>query len=185
MKKMFIIGLVLVTLGFSVAAQAGTFHFTGNIQYHNDVVQFNFNLANDAFNVRVWTDSFQNGVNFDPITALWKGNGDLIAENDDNPSVNPGTQTYWDSGFTLPSLSAGNYIFTVASYANFAKGSNLADGFLYDGQTPIPIQQWWNQGAGYWSVWFDGVDQVTVVPLPGTLLLLGSGLLSLLRCRRR
>ncbi len=64
---------VLVTAVISVYtsfAFAASFSFDGNITYHNDIVKVNFTLDNDSTNVRVWTDSFQDGVNFDPITAL-------------------------------------------------------------------------------------------------------------------
>ncbi|MBM4300721.1 MAG: PEP-CTERM sorting domain-containing protein [Deltaproteobacteria bacterium] len=180
MKKLVVFLMAIGLLCSAAGAQAGTFNFTGNLYFHTDVVYFNFSLANDATNVRVWTDSFQNAANFDPITALWTATGNLIAENDDNSSVNPLTQTYWDSGFILPTLAAGNYQFTVAAYSNFAKGSTLADGFSYDGQTPIPIEQHWVKAPGYYSVWFDGVDQATSnVPIPGAVWLLGSGLLAM------
>jgi hypothetical protein len=180
MKRLVVFLVAIGVLCFAVGAQANTFNFTGDIAYNTDVVYFNFSLANDATNVRVWTDSFQNGANFDPITALWTGTGNLIAQNDDNQTVNPSTQTYWDSGFTLATLAAGNYQFTVAAYANFANGTTLADGFSYDGQTPVPITQWWANAPGYYSVWFDGVDQAASnVPIPGAVWLLGSGLFAM------
>lgn len=177
----------------SSPAQAALFHFTGSIDYHNDVEQFSLLLANDATNVRIWTDSYQLGTNFDPITALWQGNGTLVMQQDDNAAINPATQTYYDSGFALPTLEAGSYIFTVASFNNFANGTSLTNGFRHDLDTPIPIQDWpisgLNRGApGNWSVWFDGVDSVTppsTVPEPATIALLGMGLAGLGFKRRR
>jgi hypothetical protein len=180
-------------------AHAALLNFTGNITYNTDVVQINFTLTNDATNVRVWTDSFDGGVNFDPITALWNlSTGARLGQNDDNSSVNPATQTTYDSGFTLASLAAGQYAFTVAAYNNFASGDNLADGFQFDGQTPVLISQWSQpsrigpQTGSFWSVWLDGVDSATNpndpgnnVPEPGSLALAALGLMGLASLRRR
>lgn len=189
--------LAAVAAGLSATANAAVFNFTGSITYHNDVVTTAFTLAEDSTNVRVWTDSFKEGINFDPITALWNAaTGELIAENDDDETINPATQTYYDSGFSLASLAAGSYLFTVATYANFAAGDNIADGFDYDNEAPIPLTEWTqpandrNMGP-FWSVWLDGVttasnpddDQNGTVPEPGSLALLGLGLAGLVSRR--
>jgi len=191
---------------FSLAAtsQAAVFHFTGNIEYHNDVVVVPFSLLSDASDVKVYTDSFQNALNFDPITTLWRSNGDntatLIDWNDDDPSINPAVQTYADSGFELASLEAGDYFFTIATYSNFAFEStlDLADPgsvFNYYGEAPIPLATWcqpsnWCGMGSEWSVWLEGVDNATDpgpgndVPEPAVLALLGIGLVGLAVRRR-
>lgn len=168
--RIMFIGVVCCVL--NIATQADMFDFEGYLDYHNDVDYYYFNLSTSSTLVEIWTDSFDSGAHFDPITALWDGpTGNLIAENDDNASIRPADQTYWDSGISLSSLSAGDYFFTIARYANFASGTNIADGFAYDGQTPSPLAN----GYGYYHLNFSGVNNVIepgpVVPVPGAVLL--------------
>lgn len=191
MKKSGIILLLLVSFAFvsgqTGKSEAALFDFSGTITYHNEIITIPFVLNTDAADVRVWTDSFNNGANFDPITAVWNANtGALLGENDDNPSIATG-QTYWDSGLVFPNLSAGNYLFTIAAFDNFAVGTNLSDGFRYDGDTPILITEWWVNAPGNYSVHLSGVDSATnpTVPVPPSVWLLGSGLIGLVGLRRR
>ena len=141
-------------------------------------------MASDATNVKVWTDSFLGGINFDPITAVWSQNNtgwSLIGQNDDNASIAPG-QTYFDSGLTFATLAAGTYKFTIATYNNFANGTTLAQGFRFDNQAAIPLAQWTqpanhrNIGSRY-SVHLCGVDSaVSAVPEIETYTVLMAGL---------
>ena len=163
-------------------AKALTFSFDGYITYHNDVVPINFTLNNDAANVRLWTDSFNSNANFDPILALWDSTGTLLAQNDDNPYVGVG-QTYYDSGFFLSSLPAGDYIVTIARFSNFAWGPTLAQGFYRDGDTPFPFSE-----GGYYRIWLDGVDRATSpspTPEPATCLLFLFGVVGLAGAKKR
>lgn len=168
----------------SSQANSAVFNFTGEIEYHNDVVYTYFTLENDEVDVRVWTDSFQSGVNFDPITALWDENGNQLAQNDDDYTINPETQTSYDSGFLLPTLAAGDYIFTVSAYPNFSNSSLLSDGFSLDSEQPSSV----STGAE-WSVWLDGVDSATVSPIPEpstyALMLGGLGLVGFMAHQRK
>lgn len=175
---------LVVALTAAMGAQAAQFDFQGDIATHKDVIRINFSLLTDATDVKVWTDSFLNGVNFDPITAVWAQTNtgwNRIGENDDNASIAPG-QTRYDSGLTFANLTAGNYLFTIATYNNFSNGTTLAQGFRFDNQAPIPLAQW-NQPANglnkgtHYSVHLSGVDgAVSAVPEPESFAMLLAGL---------
>lgn len=178
--------LAVSALGAAASAGAADFNFSGNIATNNDVIEIAFSLAADATDVKVWTDSFQNATNFDPITAVWRQVGSdytVVGQNDDNASIAPG-QTYYDSGLVFPSLTAGNYLFTIAAFSNFANGSLLSQGFGGNGTT-VPLANWCqpashcNMGT-YYDVHLSGIDQARnitpSVPEPETYAMLMAGL---------
>ncbi|MDN3651689.1 DVUA0089 family protein [Thalassotalea ponticola] len=186
-QKLLIIFIAILSLSMTAKSSANLIHLEGEIEYQTDVVHISFSIAQDTSDLRFWTDSFMNGLNFDPIAALWDSSGVYIGQSDDNPFVNPETQTVYDSGFSLSFLAAGDYILTIASYSNFASGSHLSEGFRYDSLDPVPIEQHWTRGTGYYSVWLDGVDSARVVSEPSTMMMVLLGLTGLVlrRFKRR
>jgi PEP-CTERM motif len=181
-------------------ATAADFSFSGQIRFHNDKVFVDFSLAAPATNVRIWTDSWLAGINFDPAAALWQaGAGGVfnrLAEVDDDNTVNPATQGFYDTGFSLPNLAAGNYRVSVVAAFNATNGNLLSQGFAYDAQTPILLTDWTqpsadpnfgDQKGGVWRLNLSGVTQAAVVPEPQTWLLmaLGFGLIGLTASRAR
>ena len=199
-KRMYLAGLFLLGL-FLTDAHAATYTFDGNITYHNDIATIDFTVASDATDVIIWTDSFQSGDNFDPILTLWSSDGSggytSIYTNDDNPTIASG-QTSWDAGLEIASLNAGDYIITIAVYKNYpyymadenAVGATLSDGFKWKDQTAIELtsEEWGEESRtghsvdGYYRVKLSGL---TLVPVPGTIGLLGLSLLGLSGLGRR
>jgi len=182
MKK--ILAASALAIGLLSNAQAADFSYTGSIANHNDVIKVGFSLLTDANDVKVWTDSYKDGVNFDPITAVWRQSGAdwlLVGQNDDRSNIAAG-QTRFDSGLTFSSLTAGNYLFTIATYNNWAKGTVLSAGFSFDSQTAIPLSQWCQPAShcamgNAFSVHLSGVDTATApVPEPETFAMLLAGL---------
>lgn len=188
---------LLATVGMtSLSAQAADFNFSGQIVYNTDVVQIDFTLAS-AGDVTLWTDSWQSGLNFDPVLGLFGGaNQALLQVIDDNDGTiaNAG---YYDSGAVLSQLAAGTYRLTLGAAANDAVGPLLANGFALDGTTPIKLVDWNqpsydmnanDQKGGLWQLHLSGaaVQQAAVVPEPGIWALMFGGLLALgvLRARQ-
>jgi hypothetical protein len=130
-------GLVLSSL--ALGAQADS--FDGHIAFHNDVSYYSIQITQPNSTMLLWTDSYINGANFDPIlNVYYKKN--RIAENDDFPGIDPANQTRYDSGLRLTNLAIGNYVVAVTAYGNFSAGATLGIGFVYDGQAPIGLDAW-------------------------------------------
>lgn len=191
-KKILASVCLFLCAGTSLAA---TFDYQGVINTQKDVVYIPFTIASNSTNVRVWTDSYRNGLNFDPITSVWTATGDLLISNDDNASIAPG-QTSYDSGLVFNQLAAGSYIFSVAAYNNFPNGSKLSEGFLFDQQAPIAIGSWCQPSTSChvgpnFSVHLSGVDTVAPpaltapVPEPSTYAMLLAGLAGITALTRR
>jgi len=173
--------LVLFVSAGQVQAGLMDFSVDGNLSYTNDVPIYQFTLDDDLDEVRFWTDSYQDGINFDPYIVLWDGLGNLIDINDDNDLVNPGTQTEYDAGIMLSHLTAGDYQISISLSGNFEVGNTLSQGFFYDNDTPIPLS---HIGMGdYWRIWFDGQEAVAV-PEPNVMLLMLLGLSGMLIRRK-
>jgi hypothetical protein len=130
-------GLVLSSL--ALGAQADS--FDSHIAFHNDVSYYSIQITQPNSSLQLWTDSYINGANFDPIlNVYYKKN--RIAENDDFPGIDPANQTRYDSGLRLTNLAIGNYVVAVTAYGNFSAGATLGSGFVYDGQAPIGLDAW-------------------------------------------
>jgi hypothetical protein len=199
MNRLATIGaLWATTLLCSLPAQAADFTFSGDIKFHNDVVQIEFTLAAPTAGVSIWTDSWLSGLNFDPTAALWRQQGgdfSLVQAVDDDDSIAPG-QGYYDAGFHFASLAAGEYRVTLAAAINAPLGTLLSQGFAYDGEAPIPVAQWNqpsydpnnnDQKGTFWRLHLSPVDSASPVPEPASawLMLAGAGALMLARGRRR
>lgn len=172
----------------STSAHAETLTWQGNIPSNRSVVQIPITLANPLTGVHIWTDTYQHGTHFDPITALWR-DGVLLHENDDNPWLMPG-QTWFDSGLAFTTLEAGTYLLTITNFNNFARGSLFSDGFRFDDPDypALDLNNCDPQGdycpGSFWRIHLQDGFNVPAVPEPAHALLLSTGIL-FLAVRRR
>lgn len=174
----------------AASSQAADFNFTGNLFNNTDRVEVLFDLANTS-NVRLWTDSWSAGLNFDPISTLWVQAGKdfaFVQEVDDDSSIAIGQGSY-DTGHAIDGLAAGRYLLSVGPsfLVPFASGTLYSQGFTQDGTTPTPIAQWNqpsydpnfdDQKGTFYSIHLSGVDtaSVTAVPEPEAFAMLLAGL---------
>ncbi|GAA4497316.1 DVUA0089 family protein [Pseudaeromonas paramecii] len=181
------LGIAALLAMTGTLAQASVLDFSGTLSSDKDVAQISFTALEDLSNVLLWTDSYSSGTNLDPVLTLWSQLGDdwqQVAYNDDNSSIASG-QTSWDSGLSLSSLSAGNYLLTLSAFPNFANGNLLSQGYNYDSQTST---SWTLNGTPYWQAHISAEGAITAaVPEPETyaLGLLGLGALLLQRRRQK
>lgn len=163
-------------------SKAATFHLTGDLAAHNEVVVISFTLDQDADEVRIWTDSFRDGLGVDPLLALWHADGDLIDWNDDDDTLAPATQTRGDAGLFFSPLSGGDYVLTLTGLGNLPWGGSLSDGFVYDldpAETSFGARP-------RWSLWLSAPGlHVSDVPEPSAAVLLAAGLPWVLAGKRR
>ncbi len=139
-------GLTLIaSIVTTSAAQAADFDFSGTFQQDNDVALFNFTVGQDS-EVTLFSSSWLYGNpapgqkigGFDPILALFDSSGNLISQQDDGENIGSTISNgvsynhgIWDSYFTQV-LTAGSYIVSIGQFDNFAVGTNLSQGFIYD-----------------------------------------------------
>lgn len=181
------------------AANAADFSFSGQAVNHNDKVVIDFTVAAGT-QVSLWTDSWQSGVNFDPQLFVASGgvivnaNADGSSADDDGGSLVNAGAGYYDAGLQFTAASAGSYRLVLNAASNNALGASLAQGFTYDGDTPIKLADWNqpsydlnanDQKGGFWRLNLSGVEQAAVVPEPGSYAMLAAGLLSIALVVRR
>lgn len=184
--------LAALTLALAATgSQATDFSFSGQMAFHNDLVQIDFTVDAPGV-VKLWTDSWQSGLNVDPMLSLFNGSLSLVASNDDDDSIAAG-QGFYDAGLSLP--LAGAYRLTLSAASNVALGPTLSNGFTYSADAPIRLADWvqpssdinlGDQKGGAWQVHLSGVTLAAAVPEPQSLALLLAGLLGVgLVARRR
>jgi hypothetical protein len=214
MKKKVLIGMMvgfsLVGIGSVPVANASEYDFNDTFTADNDRLRIDFTLE-EKRTVTFFSSSANDGGGFDPLMSLWNVDGFLITSifDDINTSGSQVSKGYsYDYGisdiFFDVELPIGSYTVIVTQFYNIPNGSDLSKGFYYDSDSE------YTKTEGYGTAsYFNGLEGVTTgdlefhilnvdtanvinytpilnpVPVPGALLLLGSGLTGLLGARLR
>ncbi len=185
----------LISVACSSTARAADFSFSGAFTSDDNVALFSFAVADGPVSlVTVRTSSYATG-GFDPVLSVFRGNGLLLADNDDvnlgiPASVVPADPTTGQrsDSFLEIDLVPGVYTLALTQYDNFAAGPNLSNGFLRAGQNNFTggpfvqsVQQPGGsfvnyQRTGNYAVQILNVQGANAIPEPGTLALAALGL---------
>ncbi|MBZ5677900.1 MAG: PEP-CTERM sorting domain-containing protein [Acidobacteriia bacterium] len=148
---------------------------------------------------------------FDPVLSLFDATGGLlstsllIATNDDGAgaATDPSTGNAFDSFLNLTTLAAGKtYVLVLSQSDNLANGPDYGGGFSQQGNGNFTPGEFGCAGVsfcdatpaqrnGNWAVDITGVGTVvdlsttTIVPEPGSMILLSAGIIFLALLRRR
>jgi hypothetical protein len=152
----------------------------------NDVDIFRIHLGGGSFRISL-VPGDGGTADFDTQLFLFDALGFGVLANDDRPptlfsrvngSLPAGTYYVAISAWDLDPVSAGGLIFPSQPYSGMF-GPTGPGGSQ-------PLSGWQGLGTGgYYRIALEGVDGSSVVPEPGTLLLVGSGLSALALSRRR
>lgn len=170
------------------AALAASSSYSGTLINAADVADIGFTLATTATDVALWTDSFDDGANFDPILTLFKAEGSdwlLVEQNDDfgdgsgvgagiSIGAKPGQSAFGDSIIAFSSLAAGQYRLFVSVYDNFHSANlneSLSLGWSVTAPFPINAGSSWRATVEY--------TPSAPVPEPSTWLMVALGLAAL------
>jgi hypothetical protein len=171
-----VFGIAVLLFGVVPLAAAGTFHYTSNFPLTGPTQVFYTFTTDGTSNVAL--DTFYSTADYDndTILTLYNSNHQRLAWNDDIGPNPYGVGDCCDSYLSMGPLPAGTYLLRVSGWPCGDSGNECDE-------TAI-----WLAGLGY-HLNLDGVIAVqeggAAVPEPAALVLLGSGLLTLLRRKRR
>lgn len=182
------------------AAHATVLSHTGTFQQDDQRVIFSFtNPGSGPISLRTW--SFGGGTNaagdsvasggFAPVVSLFDSTDMLIGLAQAGAAAcggnsDPATGFCWDVLLDM-TLPAGDYLAVLTQDDNLPFGPFLSDGFLHDGEGNFTGGFMLITGDprdGHWALDIS-LPGSSPIPEPGTLALLGVGLLALARLRRR